>query len=206
LAVLALLQGKHSPEAVRGALAWLVQQKDARGTWHSTQATVLALKALLAGTGPVGGGERRLRLTWAGQTRELVIPADQAEVMWQTDLSAALKPGTHRLTVEETSGTAAGYQVAFRYHVPGTDRPGPAGPLAVDVKYDRSDLRVGDTVTATASVKNRTPQAAPMVILDLPIPPGFGLETADLDAEVKAGRVARYQVTPRTVIVYLRGR
>src|SRR3569623_2955575 len=50
LAALALHAGKRHPETVRGALAWLVSQKDANGTWHSTQATVLALKALLVGS------------------------------------------------------------------------------------------------------------------------------------------------------------
>src|SRR5581483_6178006 len=51
LAALALLQAKRHPELTRGALAWLVANKDPNGTWHSTQATVLALKAILQGTG-----------------------------------------------------------------------------------------------------------------------------------------------------------
>src|SRR5262249_34266011 len=43
LAVLALVRTGQYPETVRGALTWLTEQKDPRGTWHSTQATVLAL-------------------------------------------------------------------------------------------------------------------------------------------------------------------
>ena len=79
-----------APEAVRGALTWLVAQKDGQGTWGSTQATVLALKALLAGTGkPLGGDKaRRIAILLDGEiVRELEIPADQADVLQQVDLS-----------------------------------------------------------------------------------------------------------------------
>jgi hypothetical protein len=206
LAVLALLHAGQSPGTVQAALTWLVEQKDAGGTWHSTQATVLALKALLAGTGkPLGGDrERRIALAWDdGPAQDIVIPADQADVMRQLDLSDRLAPGAHRLTLTDQGGSAAAYQLTFRYHVAGAaeDRP---GPLAVDVTYDRTDLAVNDTVTATAAVLNRTNQAAPMVILDLPIPAGFALATGDLDKLVTEGKIDRYQLTPRSVIVYLR--
>ena len=51
LAVLALIRSGRYPDTTRKALTWLTAQKDPNGTWYSTQATVLALKALLAGTG-----------------------------------------------------------------------------------------------------------------------------------------------------------
>ena len=48
LAALALLaSGKNTVEANR-TLTYLVKSKDAYGTWYSTQATVLAMKALIA--------------------------------------------------------------------------------------------------------------------------------------------------------------
>ena len=43
-----------------------------------------------------------------------------------------------------------------------------------------------------------------MVIVDLPIPAGFALETADLDSLRTAGRIAKYQTTPSRVVIYLR--
>src|SRR5205823_1738995 len=143
-----------------------------------TQATVLALKALLAGTGkPLGGdGERRFEVAVDGQpAKAVVIPADQAEVMTQLDLSAALVPGAAtRVTVTELTKSAAGFQVAARYHVPAGDaQPQAAGePLTIELKYDREALSLGETVTATATVTNRMRDAAPMVMVDLPIPAG----------------------------------
>jgi uncharacterized protein YfaS (alpha-2-macroglobulin family) len=205
LAVLALTGANRSPGTVNGALAWLVKHKDAHGTWHSTQATVLALKALLAGKSVAGDRDRRFEIALGdGVKQEVLVPKDQAEVMQQLDLSKFLKPGANRLTLTEHTDTASGYQVAFRYHVPGA-APDRAEPLAITLTYDRTDLAVGELMTATAVVENRLKQPAPMVMLDLPIPAGFRLVAEDLNQLVAAGTVARYQLTPRSAIVYLRG-
>ncbi|MFO0811133.1 MAG: MG2 domain-containing protein [Gemmataceae bacterium] len=207
LAALAFLKAGDRPNVVRQALAWLVTQKDANGTWHSTQATVLALKALVAGSGkPLSDGERVIELALDGQPpRTLTIPADQAEVMKQIDLSSDLTPGRHQLTLTERTKSAAGFQVAFRYHVPGVAAPTEPEPFAVTLAYARTELAVHESVQATAMVTNRTASAVPMVMLDLPIPAGFAVDPEALDALVQAQTIGKYQVTPRQVIVYLRG-
>ena len=75
LSALALIASKRHPEASRKALAWLVSKKDPRGTWYSTQATVLSLRALLAGTGQPLGGDAARRFELRVGTRSLgVLP------------------------------------------------------------------------------------------------------------------------------------
>jgi type II secretory pathway pseudopilin PulG len=207
LAALAMIRTATYPGTTRAALAWLAEQKDAAGTWHSTQATVLALKALLAGTGrPLGGQqERRIEIAVDGQVvRQIVVPPDQADVMQQINLTEQLGQGQHRLMLSDRSGTAAGYQVALSYYVPDDHVPPQEQPLSVAVTYDRTELTVDDTVTATATVINNMPTAAPMVILDLPIPAGFAVEPENLAALVTSGTIAKYQLTARSVVVYLR--
>ncbi|WP_406698046.1 MG2 domain-containing protein [Singulisphaera sp. Ch08] len=208
-AILALLADGGEPATTRAALGWLAGRKDRHGTWGSTQATVLALKALLAGTGKALGGDRERRLTIALDDeliRELVVSADQADVVQQVDLSDRVARGSHRLTLTDRSEAESAYQVVSRYHV-ADDRNDQAdeGPLAIGLDYDRAALTVDDVVTVKATVENRGPKVAPMVVLDLPIPGGFTLERDDLDRLVAAGGVARYQVTPRSAIIYLRG-
>ena len=96
------------------------------GAWGSTQATVLALKALLAGTqAPLGDGERAVELALdAGEPRRVVIPADQSDVVKVIDLGEGLAPGSHRLALADVSKGGTTYQVIFRHHVPG-DSPEP---------------------------------------------------------------------------------
>jgi len=208
LAALAFRRASDRPDSVRQALAWLAAQKDARGTWHSTQATVLALKALLAGSAKQEDGERHFEVALEGELpRTIVIPADQAEVMKQLDLSDGLRPGTaKRLTIRELTKSAAGFQVASRHHIPAGDvRPRSTNELlAIDLIYNRETLDVGDTLAATATVTNRTGQVAPMVMLDLPIPAGFVVEAEAFEKLLREKAIAKYQTTPRQVIVYLR--
>lgn len=207
LATLALLKSRTEPAAARAALTWLVGQKDRLGTWYSTQATVLALKALVAGTGePLGGDQERvIEFVLNGAAgRRIEIPADQAEVMQQISLSPDLVVGSNRLMLAEPSGTGVGYQVDFSYHIPGGELAETATALSIDIAYDRTDLRVGDAVRAEATVVNNMPQTAPMVILDLPIPAGFAANPDTLTQMVQSGQLAKYQITARSIIIYLR--
>lgn len=206
MAALALLKVGGQPANVRGALTWLVEKKDARGTWHSTQATILALKALLEGTGAALGGDatREIEIALDGAvSRKVTITADQSDVMQFIDLSDEVATGKQTLSIKELSDTGTVYQVIFRYHAPEIDQQAPS-QLAVEVEYDRSKLKVEDLVTAKATVSNRGPEAAPMIMVDLPIPPGFALETEGLEKLQAAGKIAKFQLTPRQAIVYVR--
>jgi hypothetical protein len=207
LAALAMMSANHAPTTIRGALSWLGDQKDSCGTWHSTQATVLALKALLTGTGrPLGGdADRQIEIALGGElTRAVTIPADQADVVRQVDLSGLLAGGQHHLVLSDRSGSGAGYQVAFSYYLPGEQPQGIQKPLSIELQFDRADLHVGDSVTAKATVVNNLPATAPMVILDLPIPAGFTINTTGLDRARETGRIAKFQINPRSAVIYLR--
>jgi uncharacterized protein YfaS (alpha-2-macroglobulin family) len=207
LATLALLSAHRSPET-RGALAWLIEQKQGSGAWGSTQATVLALRALIAGTGEPLGGERlrHIQLTLDGKPLpEIVIGSDQAQVMRQVDLSNQLQPGRHTLQLADVSGAAAGFQVVSSYCVPDSSGRPQASGLAVDVTYDRQQLPVNGLLTAQATVENKRDQRAPMILVELPIPAGFTLETDSFSKLVEAGTIAKFQTRPQTAIVYLRG-
>jgi hypothetical protein len=75
LAALALLRAERHPDLANAALVYLVRQKDSFGTWHSTQATVLTLKALLQsvrGSGELTNATVTITLN-GGQAKTLEI-------------------------------------------------------------------------------------------------------------------------------------
>jgi alpha-2-macroglobulin-like protein len=208
LATLALLSAKRSPETIHGALAWLIEQKQGYGVWGSTQATVLALRALITATGKPVGGERprRIQLTLDGkELPEIVIGADEAQVMRQVDLSSQLRPGRHTLQLVDVSGAGAGFQLVSSYFVPGSFARPTARGLEVDVTYDRQQLPVNGLLTATATVENKRDQRAPMILIELPIPAGFMLDTESFAKLVEVGTIAKFQTRAQTALVYLRG-
>ncbi|MCS6976965.1 MAG: MG2 domain-containing protein [Gemmatales bacterium] len=206
LALLALLEKNRYPADIRAGLAWLTRQRSQNGTFGTTQGTVLALKALLAGTGkPLGGGqERRIEIVLGDHRQELVIPADQDDVMKVIDLSDRLAAGRNSLRIGETSASASSFQILFRHHVPDSDQPPPQEPLTITLDYDKTNLAVGDTVEVTARIRNNMEVEAPMVILDLPIPAGFGILSEEWEGMVRDRRIEKYQANPRSVVVYLR--
>jgi uncharacterized protein YfaS (alpha-2-macroglobulin family) len=206
LAALAMIKSSGHSATARAALAWLATAKDPNGTWHSTQATVLALRALLAGTNkPLGGPvARTIAIELDGQPlRQLTIAAGQADVMQQLDLTSHVAAGKHRLRLVDRSGRSTGFEVASRYHVAKSSQPDQQ-PLKIDLVYDRDQLRMNDALTATATITSRLAEPVPMVMVDLPIPPGFTIDTEQLDEYVSGGEIAKYQLTPRSVILYLR--
>src|SRR5262249_37733282 len=97
-----------------------------------------------------------------------------------------------------------GYQLVLRCNVPGAVEAPDSSPFSIEVKYDRSKLTTGDLLGAEATLVNSATATAPMVIVDLPIPAGFELVTDDLRRLVAIGTIAKFQLTPRAAIVYLR--
>ena len=122
---------------------------------------MLALKALLAGTGqPLSDGRpQHVEVRCDGRrVRELAIPADQADVVQQLDLSPLVARGNHRLTIVDRGDTAPAYQATFRYHLPqegkvretrhdlrGGAFHAPYEGLSIELAYDKTSLAVGDT-------------------------------------------------------------
>lgn len=224
MAALALMVAKQHSGSVQESLAWLTTQKVEGGTWGSTQATVLALKALLTGIDKAADvKERRLKLAIDGEVvQEIVITPDQFDVVQQIDLSehlpgirgqesgvreegdALAEPDRVTVSLRDRSDSAPAYQLALRYHVPGEPEMPPQEPLSIKIAYDREQLAVNDHIAAAATVVNQLDRVAPMVILDLPIPGGFVMEPGELQELVGSKTIEKFQITPRKAIVYLR--
>ncbi len=205
LATIALIQGKKAPEKVRQALAWLVAQKDRQGTWHSTQATVLSLRALLAASASEAEEpkDREILVKLGDHTQTIRVPKDKAEVMQWIDLTAHLKAGKQALEVSEPTKTGAGFQVTYRYHVPG-ERDQANAPLALAVEYGQTEVKRGGTIAAKVRVTNGPDRAAAMLLVEVPVPGGFRVRSEDFADLVQKNLIARYQVEGNRVVVYLR--
>jgi hypothetical protein len=81
--------------------------------------------------------------------------------------------------------------------------PDPAGPLSIDVAYDKDTLFVNDSVTATVKVVNNEAVTQNMLLLTLGIAPGFSVDTAGLDQYLTSGQISKYEVTGQQLILYV---
>jgi hypothetical protein len=209
LAVQALLKSGEAPGVVRKALSYLASKKDANGTWGTTQATIMALRALLTstekGAADVRGtvvvavnGKPAANLTLTPENNDLL----HQFVFKNTDLQ---KAANVEIRFEGKGGLA--YQVVGSYFLP-WDEKAEHEPLSIDVAYDRNRLAQDDIATATATVRNNLHKTAKMVMVDLGIPPGFDLLSEDLDAYkeksagLKSGTLSKFSLTATQAILY----
>lgn len=206
MVVLAFLKAKKNINMINQALEWLISVKDPHGTWGSTQATILALKALIqAAPGNPGATNAEITLWLNGKQwqKPFVVTADNSDVMQQLNLKPEVIKGDNEVELSFGGEGAMMYQIVGRYYLPWGERPVEREPFTISVDYDRSKLATEDLVKATIGITNNQPSPARMVMLDVGIPPGFKVISTDLDDLVEKKKIVKYSITSRQVIIYL---
>jgi hypothetical protein len=206
LTVLAMLKTGQFTNSANQALLYLVKCKDGSGTWGSTQATILALKALVAG---LGGAKQKGQadfsiLVGGKEVGKGTITEDNADVMQLFDLKEHTKVGANDVEIRVKGETNLMYQVVCRHYQPWEKKPEVDKPvLDVKVDYDRTKLSTADLLRAKATLRYTGVLPTYMVIVDLGIPPGFTVEAGDFAEMVAQKKIERFTVTARQVTMYL---
>jgi uncharacterized protein YfaS (alpha-2-macroglobulin family) len=214
LAVQALLKWGGEPATAAKAMNYIVAKKDSAGTWGTTQATIMALRALLLSTehgGATAKGAVEVLLN-GRVSATLALTAENNDLFHQFVFKDSDAQSTNRVEIRFAGEGQLAYQVAGRYFLPWADKPD-RETLSIDVSYDRTHLEQDQIATATATVRNRVGTTANMVMVDLGIPPGFDLLSEDLDSYREkgagqnrggrpGGRLEKFTVTSTQAILY----
>jgi hypothetical protein len=209
LAVQALLKWGSEPAVAAKAMNYIVGKKDSAGTWGTTQATIMALRALLlAAEHGSATAKGAIELVLNGRVAaKLALTAENNDLFHQFVFKRADVRQENQVEIRFTGDGMPAYQVAGRYLVPWNERV-PREALSIDVSYDRTRLEQDEIASATATVWNLTKKTANMVMVDLGIPPGSELLREDLEeyreksAGRKGGRLEKFSVTPTQAILY----
>ena len=208
LAALAFLKADYEIDCAHRALAWLITRKDPRGTWHSTQATVLALRALLLGAAQTAALSAPVAISIAvnGAEPEVIdVTPETSDIVHLLDLRHRVRPGVNRVSVALDGDGRFAFQTTATHFVPWQPPTGPVGKdLSIDIAYDRTRLEADDLLIASVTVQYNRSGVAAMTIVDLGIPPGFSLVTDSLEKHRASGVIERFTATARQVIVYFR--
>jgi len=207
LAVQALLKSGEQNEATRKAIAWLLAKKTGAGNWGSTQATIMALRALVMASEKSGGDALgNVEIVLNGELFKTVSLTKNNNDLLQQFALAAGSPDSVEVRFHGSGGLA--YQIDGRYFIPWSNRDSREA-LSIEVAYNRTRLAENDMVSATATIHNDLDKQANMVMIDLGIPPGFELQTEDLQAMVektahaRTGRLEKFSLTATQAILYL---
>jgi uncharacterized protein YfaS (alpha-2-macroglobulin family) len=208
LAAQAFIRCGQEMGTVSKAITYLVKNKDAYGTWQSTQATIQALRAMLmAERGATATSNASITVTINDETiTELTVNEDNSDVLQLVDLKDHTRQGDNTVKLGFEGEGALLYQIVGRYYIPRVKRGAPVGlePMTITVEYDRTQLSADDIINVTATVTNNRRGRAKMVIVDLGLPPGFTLIPDNLNRLVADEVIEKYSTTGRQIIVYLR--
>ncbi len=206
LAALALLEANAHPEPVMRAVKWLNGNRSGFGQWGTTQATVLALKAMSR----YAASSRRTRS--AGSITVLVNGALAGEVAYKEGhrdtiaiegLVDHLKAGRNTIEVIHEGKESMPFSVLVE-HRSATPATSPQATIDLTTEIDRADLRLGEVARLTARVRNTTDKGQPMVLARVGLPGGLTSQTWQLKELRDKGLIAFYETRPREVILYFR--
>ena len=229
LAVQALLKWGQASGTARKAMNYVASKKDASGTWGTTQATIMALRALLLAT-EKGAADVRgtLQILLNGKPLEqLTLTAENNDLLHQfvfkgVDLKSIASKNFDSQSADSKTGASdnpdiveirfdgkggLAYQIVGSYFLPWDEKPA-SEALSIEVGYDRARLAQDDIATAVATIRNNLPKSANMVMVDLGIPPGFDLLSEDLQTYIeksagqKSAHLEKFSLTATQAILY----
>ncbi|HSB29231.1 MAG TPA: alpha-2-macroglobulin family protein, partial [Pyrinomonadaceae bacterium] len=222
LAVQALANESTSADEFRNlrtrGLLFLIQNQDRYGVWHSTQATVNVLDAMLSVLSTSArelGVSQSIDVTVNGKMIEHVsLPTDKRLLApVSIDLSSEIKPNSNVIELRRTgSGSPVGLQVVTTYYVPwlsdveaSRDRVSNAERLKLATSYDKHDAAIGSEITCHVKAERVGLQGYGMLLAEIGLPPGVDVDRASLETAMRGSdwSISQYDVLPDRVVIYL---
>ena len=212
---LAILAWSHSPAhraPAQQAAKWLIKNRRAGG-FGSTQATVLALKSLIAihdqlastdggSVDVIIDGKTAQTIRWEGR------PSDG--VRWQMTpeiLDALAAAPTTAITLRNSDGSTLPFTLRLggQTNAPSSD---PDCPIAMQLSFAGQSRQAsvvgGDSVEVVAEIANRSDEGRPMTVAVVGLPGGLEPVIESLDKLTETGEVDYYELRGREVILYWR--
>jgi len=207
LAAQALLRSGSAHETAQKALNYLISTRSPSGTWSSTQATVLALRALIEADSRPKKQSGKIDISINGKAHSSFdITEEMSDVIQMADLREAVRKGVNTIELGKSGTGIFTYQVTGKYFIPWKgERESVDKPLTISVAYDRTTLSTNDQIKVEAAIERSGASSRGMVIAELGVPPGFTVMTEDLERLRESGVIERYELTSTQIIFYLLG-
>lgn len=189
---------------IHRAIGWLAGQRQGAGGFGGTQATILALKAMLAYAEhhPLALQQCEVQLLTNTKakpapgiddfpppgvvfedvpiqrsrdiTRATVMPRSQEPVVIRLSEANNLQPGKNTVTITSTGRSSIPYTLAWSYR---TQKPAndPTTAVKLTTALSKKEVREGDTVKLTANVKNVSGKGQGMAVAIIGLPSGLAL-------------------------------
>lgn len=207
LASHALSRAEMHPDLRSGALSWLVSRRNYSGVWSTTQATIAAMRALLAEAKPAPKEPQDVTITVDGEAAgTLRLEPGGRDVHHLVNLKKWSAAGRHQVEARATGAADVGFQLVTQHYLPWQRQaPGKPSPLTMEVSYAPQAVQTGTETICRVHVTWKGKEPARMPLIEIGVPPAFEVDPADLDKLISSqdAQVKRYGIERGKVTLYL---
>jgi len=209
VAVLAWLSQKDLNkfvENIERAITW-IRKNCSGGSFGSTQATVLALKAIVTHESRIpnfpGEGSIVIRIDGTEVSSE-GFDKTTKEALNFRQFGEKIKTGKHTLEVEMLAGCKMPFSFLLEYNTKSFETSKEC-KVALSTKLRQSDIKQGEATEVEVQLKNLTSEGIPMTIAIIGLPGGMEARIDSLKELVKTEKVAYYELFgAREIVLYWR--
>jgi len=205
LAALAFMKADKQLSVAKSAVDWIHKQCEG-GRFSSTQATVLALKAIIEydkiTARPKTAGVASLYVN-GNFAEEISFDKDQKGSLDFASFNDMLKPGENTVRIELTKDVQFPWSSMVKYH---SELPA----SSPDCKVELSTIIVnpvineGESTEILVSLTNKTNEGQGMTLAKIGLPAGLEARVDQLQEMVDEGLVDFYELEPDAVVLYWR--
>jgi hypothetical protein len=205
LAILAFIRGPAEFTATTdAAFEWLLGQCK-NGRFGATQATILALKAIVAVDAMRPSSAMApgwVQMSVGGASASVALDTSKTTVL---DIKSGVKlDSTGDLVLSLEGGFDVPYSISVTY---ATDRPQSSigCPIGLSQRLASSRIKEGETVDLDLVIKNRSADGVAMTVAIIGVPGGLEPRADQLRELVKEKKIDCFELRSREVILYWRG-
>ena len=199
LTSMALSKASYSNETNKLLINYLISQKDTRGTWYSTQATILALKALNA---------RNEKSKLENQTITVKVNSDEKKIEIKDnpldlyELTFENLNKENKLNIDIEKGNAY-YEVIEEYYLPYENIDTKNDNIEISVESN-NNLKVNDILKSNIKIVNKSGNLISNGMVTISIPQGFTVIEESLAQLESKGIIEKYETSYSEINIYLR--
>lgn len=199
LTSMAFSKASYNNELNKSLVNYLIEKKDSRGTWYSTQATILALKAINTQNEKKNLENQTITVKVNSDEKKIEIKDNPIELY---ELTFENLSKENKLNIDIEKGNAY-YEVIEEHYVPYEKVETKEDNIKVSVECNR-ELRVNEKLNANIRVINMSQNTIANGMVTINIPQGFTvIEDSLMELESK-GTIEKYEMSYSAVNIYLR--
>ena len=199
LTSMALSKSSYNQDVNKRLINYLISKKDTRGTWYSTQATILSLKAL---------NERNEKNQLQNQTITVKVNDKEQKIEIKDnplelyELTFENLNKENKLNIDIEKGNAY-YEVIEEYYILYENVDTKNDNIEISVESN-NDLKVNELLNAKVKLVNRSQNTILNGMVTIDIPQGFVVNEESLMLLEKNGIIEKYETSYTAINIYLR--